>query len=193
MEMSAQCLIEAIQGETNAVMMYHRFAEQASADKLPNISKLFRMLAVAEQIHIKNHRRALGSGRKVPVVIEALSVQTTEMNILHAIAGERFECRTMYPNFFRKIRKELPNIYAKVAMLSMEWSSKVEARHAGQLSRALAFVKRGDDLPSSDLFLCRVCGNIEFGKPQKECEICGHDARFFMDMDRTLNAEGEER
>ena len=191
MEMSAQCLIEAIQGETNAVIMYNSFAEQALAEKLPNISKLFKMLAVAEQIHIKNHRSALGADRKVPTVAEELTVKDTEANISHAIAGEQYECKTMYPNFFKKIKKEFPNVYAKVAMLSMEWSSKVEARHAKQLRCALEQVKKGEDLPSANFFLCRVCGNIEVGKQEKECEICGHDALFFMDMDNTLKSEQE--
>jgi len=191
MEMSAQCLIEAIQGESNAVVMYNSFAEQALKENLPNISKLFRMLSCAEQIHIKNHKSALGPDYTIPEVSEELNIQSTEKNIAQAIAGEEFECKTMYPNFFKKIKKEFPAVYAKVAMLSMEWSSKVEARHAKQLTRALERVKAGEDLPLDNFYLCRVCGNIEVGKPEKECDICGHDARFFIDMDRPLKPDVE--
>jgi rubrerythrin len=38
---------------------------------------------------------------------------------------------------------------------------------------ALEAAVQGKDLDVEDVYLCPVCGHIEFGKPEKECPICG--------------------
>ena len=52
-------LKEAINGESNAKRKYELYAEQATIENLPEVAKLFKAVAHAESIHIKNHLKAL--------------------------------------------------------------------------------------------------------------------------------------
>jgi len=48
-----------------------------------------------------------------------------------------------------------------------------EKVHAGLFGQALEAMKAGKDLSKMDVYLCPVCGDIEFGEPPEKCPICG--------------------
>ena len=186
MKISRECLQLSIDGESTAAEMYLDFAVQAEKDGYPNIAHLFRCLSQAEKVHIKNHRSALAeNGYKAKT--EEYTVSDTEQNLKSGIEGETYEYKKMYPGFFRKIKKEKNTEYGRVAFLSMQWSSKVEQNHAKLLKKAYKLLKSGSDLPDKNIYVCRVCGNIELGPQTKSCAVCGHDATFFEPLKPEIN------
>ena len=178
MKKSAKCLKSSINGESTAVQMYTEFATVAVEEKFPIIATLFRALAHAETIHIKNHMSALREP-EYKAVLEDYEINNTVENIKSAIAGETYEYKKMYPRFFKEIKTEQNSIYGKVALLSMQWSSKVEQNHAKTLKLAQKCINKGLDFTETDIYVCKVCGNLELSKPSKPCTICGHDVAFF--------------
>lgn len=187
MKESYHCLNQAIHGEMEAVTRYTAFATQADQEQFPNIGRLFRLLAEAEKIHIANHSNALNGHYEAPIAVEAPEISNTLTHLQDSIAGEMEENRQMYPRFVKTIKKDFPAIEAKVALLSVQWAGKAEKVHAKLLSEALKAVKSGKDLASGDFYLCRVCGNIELGKPEAACFICGHDEQFFIDAKTAIH------
>jgi rubrerythrin len=59
---------------------------------------------------------------------------------------------------------------------------KAEQVHAGHYKKALDAIKSGQDLSREKIFLCPVCGNIEFGKPPEKCPICGVFGKQFQEV-----------
>ena len=47
-----------------------------------------------------------------------------------------------------------------------------EQVHARLFKEALEAMKAGKDLSTMDVYLCPVCGDIEFGEPPEKCPIC---------------------
>ena len=146
----------AFAGESQANQKYRAFAKRAESDGLPNIARLFRAAAEAERIHAEGHLRALEG------------VASTRDNLKAAIEGETYECTTMYPPMLEQAQAE-----GHRARLMFEFAMKAEAIHAGLYKRALEAVEQGKDLAEARIYVCPVCGNIEFGAPPETCPVCG--------------------
>ncbi len=149
-------LKEAFAGESQASQKYRAFARKAELDGLPNVARLFRTAADAENIHAQGHFRAVDG------------VATTRDNLKAAIEGETYEFTTMYPPMLAEAQTE-----GHRAKLMFGFALKAEAVHAELYKRALEAVERGKDLAEAGMYLCPVCGNIEFGTPPDTCPICG--------------------
>jgi rubrerythrin len=80
-------LQEAFAGESQAQMKYSIFADRAEREGFPEVARLFRAIAFAEQVHAANHLRELGG------------IGKTEANLEQAIGGENYEVDEMYPAF----------------------------------------------------------------------------------------------
>lgn len=179
MNITAEYLKKAINGEASAAEMYLHYSKIAKDEGYMNIARLFNALDQAERVHIKNHRQALGNTVHDPVISPHENSSTME-NLKTALAGETWEFRKMYPSFIRAIKTEMKEEYAKVGRLSMLWASMVERRHARLLKAALKDIKAGRDFQISDIYVCRVCGNLESGdEPDDACPVCGHDKMFY--------------
>ena len=74
-KMTEENLKAAFAGESQAHMRYLIFAEVAEREGKPNIARLFRAIAYAEQVHAQNHLRELSG------------IQDTPRNLAEAIAG----------------------------------------------------------------------------------------------------------
>lgn len=173
----------AIEGEDAAVDRYHQFAEVADAEDLPNIAYLFRTLAAAEDIHLKNHQRALGE-EFIPVAT-SLTCGTTAQNLAEAIAGETQESTVTYPEMLKNLRKEQKTEQGKLAALSVQWARKVEQHHVTLLKQALAAVEACQDFPFDSLWICTVCGRIFLpNQVPNTCPVCGHDKMFYTLLER---------
>ncbi|MFQ6108391.1 MAG: rubrerythrin family protein, partial [Candidatus Aminicenantales bacterium] len=59
-KMTEENLKNAYAGESQAHMKYLAFADKAENDDFPNVARLFRANAFAEQVHATNHLRPLG-------------------------------------------------------------------------------------------------------------------------------------
>ena len=177
---SKDALKMVIKGEREAVAYYKEYSKVAEKEDLPNISRLFKALVVAENVHIKNHLNALGE-EVIKGDIEITSSSTLE-NLQSAINGEKEESKKLYPKLIKSIKSDTKESYGKVAQLSMEWAMKVEKGHAKLLKLALKSLKSGKDLDVKTIRVCRVCGNISTTDDDASCDVCGHDYQFFTEV-----------
>lgn len=155
MNITLNNLKEAFAGESQANQKYMNFAAKAEKEGFANIAKLFRLTAEAEKIHAEGHFKALEG------------VGSTVDNLKAAIAGETYEYKEMYPPMLEKAIEE--NHKAK---RMFEYAVKAEEVHATLYKMALDAAAKGKDLDVSEIYLCPVCGYIEFGNPPDKCPVC---------------------
>ena len=149
-------LKSAFAGESQANRKYLAFANKAARDGFPNVARLFKATAEAETIHAHGHLRALDG------------VKTTAENLKSAIDGETYEFSNMYPPMLEQAVKE-----GHKAKLMFGYAVEAEKVHAERYKAALDAVTAGKDLDSGEVYLCPVCGHIEFRTPAGKCPICG--------------------
>jgi rubrerythrin len=145
----------AFAGESQANRKYLAFARQAEKDGLPQIARLFRAAAEAETIHALGHLANMGG------------VGTTLQNLEAAVAGETYEYTEMYPPMVEEANRE-----GHRAKTMLDWANRAEQVHARLFRQALEAMKAGQDLSQMDVYLCPVCGDVEFGPPPERCPIC---------------------
>jgi rubrerythrin len=153
----------AFAGESQANRKYLAFARQAEKDGYPQIAKVFRAAAEAETLHALAHLSNMGG------------VGTTLENLRAAVAGETYEFTEMYPPMVEQALAENHK-----ARYMLGFANSAEKVHAGLFSQALAALEAGADLSKMDVYLCPVCGDIEFGSPPDKCPICGAPASKFQ-------------
>jgi len=163
MSSTKENLSNAFAGESQANQKYRAFAKKAEKEGFVNIAKLFLTAAEAERIHAEGHLNSLDG------------VGSTVDNLQSAIAGETYEYTEMYPPMLALAEKE--NHKAK---RMFGYAVKAEEVHAKLYSLALEAAKQGKDLDVSNIYLCPVCGYIEFGDPTDKCPICGTLASKFV-------------
>jgi len=158
-------LKDAFAGESQANQKYRAFAKQAERDGFPAIARLFRTAAEAERIHAEGHLGAMNG------------LGTTVENLQAAMAGETYEYTQMYPPMVQQAEAE--NHKAK---RMFGYAVKAEEVHARLYQLALEAAKQGKDLAVGEIYLCPVCGHIEFGKAPDSCPICGTKASKFVQV-----------
>ena len=148
-------LANAFAGESQANRKYLAFAKQAEKDGLPNVASLFRAAAEAETIHAHGHLAAMDG------------IKSTKENLQAAIEGETYEHEEMYPPMYEQAEKE-----GHKAKKMFKWAMEVEKVHADLYKVALEAVNAGKDL-DDEVWLCPVCGHLEFKNPPEKCPVCG--------------------
>ncbi|TXT67051.1 MAG: Rubrerythrin-2 [Promethearchaeota archaeon] len=181
-------LQEALKGESNAKRKYELYAEKAEQENLSQIAHLFRAVAFAEGIHIKNHKRALSvlKGSNVSlndfVSIEEKKLQehigSTLENLKDAIEGETYETKKMYKKFQRNAASEGEN----VAELSFSLARDAEKIHADLFTDYYKNLKKGKEIVSKKIYVCQICGNVESNSPPELCPVCDHEKSFFKEI-----------
>ena len=149
----------AFAGESQANRKYLAFAKQAEKEGLPQIAKLFRAAAEAETIHALAHLANMGG------------VGTTLQNLEAAVSGETYEFTAMYPPMVEQARVE-----GHRAKTMLAFANLAERVHAGLFKQALEAMRSGKDLSQMDVYLCPVCGDVEFGELPDRCPVCGAPA-----------------
>lgn len=156
-------LKDAFAGESQAFQKYSAFAKQAEKEGLTNIAKLFRTAAEAERVHAEGHFKAMEG------------VGSTVENLQAAIGGETYEFTEMYPPMLEQAVAE--NHKAK---RMFAYAVEAEAVHAKLYAMALEAAKEGKDLEVGEIYLCPVCGHIEFSAAPEKCPICNLPAEKFV-------------
>jgi rubrerythrin len=159
-------LKDAFAGESQANRKYLAFAKKAEQEGHAQIAKLFRATAEAETIHAHAHLAALGG------------IKDTATNLQEAAGGESYEFKSMYPPFYESAVAE----GQKQAANSFKFAMKAEEVHYKLYSKALELLKAGKDMEKLPVYLCPVCGNIEIGEVDGDCEICGTKQEKFVEM-----------
>ena len=167
MSKSKENLKAAFAGESQANRKYLAFAKKADEDGYPQIAKLFRAAAAAETVHAHNHLRVMGG------------IKSTAENLQEAINGETYEFNEMYPEFLKVAAEEGEN----QASWSFNVANEVEKIHARLYEKAAESLKKNQDMPHVDYYVCKVCGNTVEGSPPEKCPICNAPAKSFLKMD----------
>jgi len=157
----------AFAGESEANRKYLAFAKKADDEGYPQVAKLFRAAASAETVHAHNHLRIMGG------------IKSTAENLEKAIGGETYEFKEMYPGFLDVAAEEGEN----TASWSFNVANEVEKIHAGLYAKAAKSIKKSQDLPHVDYYVCKVCGNTVEGIPSDKCPICNAPAKSFFKVD----------
>ena len=155
MKTTIENLKEAFAGESQASQKYLAFARKAEREGFARVARLFRTAAEAEHIHAEGHLAALDG------------VGSTAANLQAAIDGETYEYTQMYPPMLKQAEAD-----GHKARRMFGYAAKAEAVHARLYELALAAVRDGKDLPEGNIYLCPVCGDIEFGTPPATCPVC---------------------
>ena len=95
----------------------------------------------------------------------------TTHDLKEAIGGETWEFTEMYPPMLERAVAA-----GHKAARMFKYVVGAEAVHARLYQAALEDVRQGRDLETADVFLCPVCGHIEFGAAPVSCPICGAKA-----------------
>ena len=155
-DMTASNLKGAFAGESQAHVRYLIFADKAEQEGFPNVARLFKAIAYAEQVHAASHFKVLkGLGK-------------TADNLAAAIGGETHEVEEMYPAFVAVA--ELQG--EKAAVRSNNWALEAEKIHAALYGSAKAAVEGGNDVEAGSVFVCSVCGHTVQGEAPDRCPIC---------------------
>ncbi|MFX1376379.1 MAG: rubrerythrin family protein [Promethearchaeota archaeon] len=181
-------LKEAINGESNAKQKYELYAESAKEENLPEVAHLFKVISLAEAIHIKNHKRALEVITNNEVIVEDFievneemlknNVRDTKSNLLDAFKGETYETKQMYKIFQKNSKKEGND----VAELSFSLARKAEKVHAGIFGKYLKKLEKNEAIENRKIYVCQICGNVEFDSPPSVCPLCDHTQKFFNEV-----------
>ena len=154
----------AFAGESQAHMKYLAFAAQAEADGLPEVSRLFRAISYAEQVHAINRLKQLGG------------IGTTAENLGSAIGGENFENTEMYPAYDAVAHLQ----HERGALLSIHYALEAEKIHEAMYGDAKKLVQDGEDIAALPVYICPVCGYTVIGTPPAKCPVSGTDSESFV-------------
>ena len=156
-KMTQENLERAFAGESMAHMRYLVFSEKAAQDGYPNLSRLFRAIAFAEEVHATNHFRELGM------------IRGAAENLQECIDGETYEAEEMYPAYNRVAESQGEQGAAR----STHYALEAEKIHAVMYAEAKKPVSQGKDIAIGTVFICPVCGyTVERAAPAK-CPVCG--------------------
>ena len=158
-------LKEAFAGESQANQKYRAFAKAAEKEGLTNIAKLFKLTAEAERIHAEGHFTALDG------------IGSTVDNLKAAIGGETYEFEEMYPPMLETAEEE-----GHKAKRMFKFAVAAEAVHAKLYKMALEAAEAGKDLDVGEIYLCPVCGHIEFNSAPERCPICNLPAEKYITL-----------
>jgi rubrerythrin len=155
--MTEDNLKAAFAGESQAHLKYLIYGDRAEEEGLPNVARLFRAIAFAEQVHATNHYDVLGN------------IRDSAANLQVAIDGETYEVQEMYPAFnaVAKLQEE------KGAVRSTDWAYQAEKIHAGMYQKARQATERGQDAELGKVAICSACGYTMEGDPPERCPLCG--------------------
>ena len=163
-QMTEKNLKDAFAGESQAHMRYLIFADIAEQENKPNIARLFRAIAFAEQVHATNHLRSLDE------------IGNTIENLQAAINGENFEVEEMYPAYdsVAKLQNE------RGAVRTIHYAIEAEKIHSAMYSEARQTAKEGKDVELGDVYICPVCGYTVEGELPDTCPVCGASKDKFV-------------
>jgi len=169
-EMTASHLRSAFAGESQAHMRYLIYGDKAEKEGFPNVARLFRAIAYAEQVHATNHFQQLreAKGPALTVAGAGFGLGPSADNLDVAIEGEEFEVAEMYPVY--KAAADFQG--EKGAVRSFDWAWQAEQIHAAMYKEAKAAVLAGQDYEVGPVYICSVCGHTVAGQPPERCPVC---------------------
>lgn len=162
-KMTEENLKNAFAGESQAHIKYLAFADKADKENFPNVARLFRANAFAEQMHAINHLRTLSG------------IGKTSENLKAAREGENFEIQEMYPAYIQVAEAQ----NEKGAVNVTRWALEGEKAHEELYLKAIKSVEIGEDLEFKPIHVCQTCGFTVEGEAPDKCPVCGSPKEKF--------------
>ena len=178
---TAQNLLKAFAGESQARNRYTFAASIARKEGLEHVAAIFEETALNEKEHAKLFYKHLASLAPSALEITAgypIVAGDTAAQLRAAVSGENEEWTALYPEFAKIAREEGFLEAAK----AFEWVAKVEKEHEARFQRLLDHVVNGTVFQRGEkiYWRCRNCGHIHEGTvAPKACPVCLHPQAFF--------------
>jgi rubrerythrin len=163
-KMTEENVKAALAGESQAHIKYLAFAEKAASENLPNVARIFKANAYAEQIHATNYLRTLSA------------IGDTKENLAAAAGGENFEAEEMYPAYIAVAKAQVE----KKAEIFLNAALQAEIVHRGIYQAASKAVESRKDAAAKPIHVCAACGFTMEGDAPDYCPVCGAPREKFV-------------
>jgi len=160
MDRTREALQQAYTGEAKAALRLKVFADKAEKEGYPQIAKLFRVIALSEEIH---------GARALRVLKE---IKTTEENLKESFESEKSVAEVAYGEFVKLAEAE----GNPAAVLHFSQSRDVEETHAKLYKEAMNHFMEERETAYQ---VCLVCGYVADGIRPDTCPVCGAGADQF--------------
>ncbi len=158
----------AFAGESQARNKYTYYASAARKEGFNQIADIFEETAGNEREHAKLWFKYLHGGE----------IQTTEINLSDAAAGEHYEWTDMYAGFAKIAEEEgFSDLAAQFRGVA-----EIEKTHEERYLKLLENVKKNQvfNRGESQIWICGNCGHLHFGTEAPEsCPVCKHPRAYF--------------
>ena len=151
------------EGESKAALRLKIFAKVAAKEELPQIAKLFRVIASSEEIH---GERALRMLREI---------HDTDANLKESLLSEKHVAGVAYDNFL-KLAGDLKDDAASTIFSN---SRDVEDAHAKLYDKAANHLIGERE---TTYYVCQVCGYVSDGIWPDVCPVCGAPKDQFVEF-----------
>ena len=141
------------EGEAKAVLRLNLFARKAEEEGLPQIAKLFRVIAFSEGIHGELALRMLRE------------IKDTETNLKESFGSETRIAGVAYENFVKLAAEIGDTTAAKL----FSYSKDVEEVHANLYKKAMGHLMEERE---TTYYVCKVCGYVSDGIWPDVCPVC---------------------
>jgi rubrerythrin len=141
------------EGEAKAALRLKIFSKKADQENLPQISKLFRVIAFSEEIH---GERALRMLREI---------KDTDTNLRESFQSETRIAGVAYDHFI-ELAENIGDISASTIFSN---SRDVEEGHANLYKKAINHLIGERE---TTYYVCQVCGYVSDGVCPDICPIC---------------------
>ncbi|MGD0915892.1 MAG: rubrerythrin family protein [Thermodesulfobacteriota bacterium] len=160
-------LIEAFhkvyEGEAKAALRLKIFAKKAEQEDLPQIARLFRVIALSEEIH---GERALRMLREI---------KDTDTNLKESFQSETRIAEVAYDQFV-ELAEEIEDATASNIFSN---SRDVEDDHAKLFKRAINHLIGERE---TTYYVCQVCGYVSDGVLPEVCPVCSAPKDQFIEF-----------
>ena len=151
------------EGEAKASLRLKIFAKKADQEDLPQIAKLFRVIAFSEEIH---GERALRMLREI---------KDTDTNLKESFQSETRVAGVAYDNFI-ELAEEVGDIPASTLFSN---ARDVEEGHAKLYKYAMNHLIGERE---TTYYVCQVCGYVSDGVLPETCPVCSAPKDQFVEF-----------
>jgi rubrerythrin len=158
-----EALHRIYEGEAKAALRLKVFAKKADQEGLPQISKLFRVIAYSEEIH---GERALRMLREI---------KDTETNLKESFQSETNIAGVAFGHFI-ELAEGVGDITASNIFSN---SRDVEDGHANLYKKAMLHLMGERE---TTYYVCSVCGYVSDGILPETCPVCSAPKNQFVEF-----------
>jgi rubrerythrin len=154
---------QAYTGEAKAALRLKIFADKAEQEGYPQVARLFRVIALSEEIHGERGLRKLRE------------IKSTEENLNEAFESETQVAGVAYGNFIKLANDAGDEAAARIFSESRD----VEDFHARLYKEAMGHLMEERE---TTYYVCKVCGYPSDGVLPDECPVCGAKKEQFFEF-----------